>query len=157
MNKKELFIPTFRIITVLYFIYKMVFADPNSDWSRLFDIDNSSIGAMVGDIFIKVLFGLIFIAFILYQLRQSVSDFKQSTLKKDRLRLISIIWSLLFYPLALISIINVNLEITNTSFTSYLIEFYTLSTVIGVTTGIIILIKDIQIQKELKKNKNKAQ
>lgn len=154
MNRKELFIPVLRIIAVLYFIYKMAFSDPNLNWNRLLDFDNSSSGAMAGDIFIKVLFGLIFIAFILYQLRQSASDFKQITAKKDRLRLISIIWSFLFFPMALISLFNVDLEIGNISITSYLIEFYTISTVVGVTAGIIIMIKDIQILRQLRNNKN---
>lgn len=157
MNRKKLFIPVLRIIAVLYFIYKIAISDPNLNWRRLLDFDNSSAGSMAGDIFIKVFFGLIFIAFILYQLRQSASDFKEITPKKDRLRLISIIWSFLFFTIALMSLFNVNLEIDNTSITSYLIEFYTISTVVGVTAGIIIMIKDIQILKQLRNNKNALQ
>lgn len=157
MNRKELFIPVLRIIAILYFFYKMAFSDPNLNWSKLLDFDNSSTGAMAGDIFIKVLFGLIFIAFILYQLRQFTADFKQIKPKKDRLRLISIIWSFLFFPMALMSLFNVNLENDNTSITNYLLEFYTMSTAIGVTAGIIIMIKDIQILKQLRNNKNTLQ
>ncbi|GAB5530466.1 MAG: hypothetical protein Roseis3KO_22430 [Roseivirga sp.] len=154
MNKKQLFIPVLRVIAILYFIYKMAFSDPSLNWSSLLDFDNSSPGVMAGDIFIKLLFGLIFIAFILYQLRQAALGLKQITPKKDRLRLISIIWSFLFFPMALISLFNVNLEFDNTSITSYLIEFYTISTVVGVTAGIIITIKDIQTLKQLRNSKN---
>ena len=152
MNKKQLIIPVLRIIAVLYFIYKVVFSDPNLDWNSLFDFNTSSAGELVGDIFIRVFFGLIFIAFVLYQLRQSVSDLKRISPKKDRLRLTSVIFSFLFFPLALFSLFNVNLEYDNTSITSYLLEFYTISTIIGVTAGIFVLIKDIQILRQLRKN-----
>jgi len=60
-------------------------------------------------------------------------------------------------PYTTSSLFNVNLEIDNTSITSYLIEFYTISTVVGVTTGIIIMIKDIQTLKQLRNNKNALQ
>ena len=60
-------------------------------------------------------------------------------------------------PYTTSSLFNVNLEIDNTSITSYLIEFYTISTVVGVTAGIIIMIKDIQTLKQLRNNKNALQ
>jgi drug/metabolite transporter (DMT)-like permease len=132
----------------------MAFSDPNLKWSSLFKFDHSSTGELVGFVFVNVLFGLIFIAFIIYQLRQSVSEIRQSTPKKDRLRLISVIWSLLFFPMVFMSLFNVNLEISNTSITSYLIEFYTLSTIVGVTAGILVVIKDIRLLKQLRKDKN---
>jgi len=153
MNKNQLLIPVLRIIAVLYFIYKMAFSDPNLNWSKLLDIDTSSPGAMAGDIFSKVLFGLIFITFVLYQFRQTISDFRQIKPRKDKLRLVSVIWSLLFFPISLLSLFNVIQEIDSTSIASYLMEFYTISTLVGVTAGIIILIKNIQIRRQLRKTK----
>lgn len=157
MIKNQFFTPVMRIIAVLYFIYKMAFSDPNLNWSKLLEFDNSSPGAMTGDIFIKVVFGFVFIAFLVYQTKQAVSEFRQKASEKSRLRLISIIWSFMFYPVAFKSLFNVNLEIYNTSITDYLFEFYTVSTIIGVTAGIIVIIRDIKILRRRRKNKKVLQ
>lgn len=133
----------------------MAFSDPNLGWNRFLEIDNSSSGAMAGDLFIKIVFGLIFIAFVVFQLKQAISEFRQKEPKKDRFRLVSLIWSFLFYSIALKSLFNVNLKMDQTSIGNYLMEFYSIATIIGVSTGVIVIIRDIQILKQLKKNKIK--
>ncbi len=143
MSKNQYFTPLFRIFAVSYFVYKMAFSDPNLHWTKLLELHYSSSGEMVGDIFMKIVFGLIFIAFISYQIKQGLLEFKQKTPTKNRLRLLSIIWSFLFYPLALSSLFNVNLKISNTNLTDYLFEFYTVVTIIGVIAGLVVAIKDI--------------
>lgn len=143
-----------RLLAVLYFIYKMAFSDPNFHWNQLFEIDNSSSGAMVGDVFVKILLGFIFISFIYYQLKQAISEFKQTRPKKERLRLISLIWSFLFFPAVFLSLFNVNLKVDNTSIGEYLMEFYTVSTIIGVIAGITVIINDLGIIRQTRKNKN---
>lgn len=157
MNKNHFFAPIMRTIAVLYFIYKMAFSDPNLDWSKLIEFDNSSTGTLVGNIFIKVVFGFIFIAFLIYQFRQAKAEFSQTANRKDKLRLLSIVWSTLFYVLAALSIVNVNLDHDNISVIDYLTEFYTVSTIVGVITGIIVTIRDIKIFAQRRKNKNAQQ
>lgn len=143
-----------RVVAISYFIYKMAFSDPNLNWDQLFEIENSSPGVMTGDILVKVVFGLIFIMYIGYQVMQAISEYRQKESKKNPLRLVSIIWSILFYPIVLASLFNVNLEIDNTSIGEYLIEFYTVSTILGVAAAIITLIMDIKILKLIKEKKN---
>jgi len=157
MSKNSFTVPAIRTIAVLYFIYKMAFSDPNLNWRELIEFDNSSAGRMTGDIFIKVVFGLIFIAFIIYQFRQAKSESRQKASSSDRLRLLSIIWSLIFYSLAAASIFNVTPEVSNTSFMNYLTELYTVSTLIGVAAGAFVIIRDIKIFRHLKNNKNVLQ
>jgi len=153
MNKNKFFIPALRMISILYIIYKVFFSDLNLDWSKIIEFDNSSAAALTGDILIRVLFGFIFVTFIIYQFRQSKLEFRQKINRRSKLRLLSITWSILFYLLATISIFNVNLENENTMFIEYLTEFYTVSTIIGVIAGLIVIVRDIKIFALLRKNK----
>ncbi len=154
---KNLFFPAVRTTSVLYFIYKMAFSDPDLDWHQVMEFDGSSAGRMTGDIVAKMVFGFIFVSFILYQFRQAKSEFRQQASSKDRLRLLSMIWSLIFYPVAAASLFNIHFKVDNSNFIDYLTNFYTVSTLIGVAAGAIVIIRDIKIFRGLKKNRNVLQ
>lgn len=157
MNKNHFFVPVMRIVVVLYFIYKMAFSDPNLDWNKITEFNYSSQSTLIVDVLLKVLFGFIFISFIIYQYRQAMSEFSQKANTKDMLRLLSIVWSTLFYFTVTKGVVNVNLAQYNVRLIDYLTEFYTASTIVGVIAGIIATTQDIRIMVQIRKNKNNLQ
>lgn len=54
MDTTKLKFPILRVTMLCYFVYKMVFANPNFIWSLLLKLDNSSAGTIAGEIFVKV-------------------------------------------------------------------------------------------------------
>ena len=145
MTNHKLFLPVARIVGVLYFIYKMVFSDPTWSIFDLYKLNTTSAATLLAGIIFYTLFSAFLLGLLWYQLRQAKYEYQGEGLRKDLLRLFSVLWSLVFYPLALWSVLKINLVAAQISLIEYLIEFYTLATLIGSTAGLVALIKDIKI------------
>ncbi|MFM9945493.1 MAG: hypothetical protein ACKVQB_09705 [Bacteroidia bacterium] len=138
----------FRIIILLYFFYKVYLA-----YWTLYVSDrlglNANPGTMSGTYVGFILIAFIFGAFCFYQIRQSIIEIRHITAtKKIRFRLLSIIFSIIFFTLSATSIVN--LDFSQIEILDYLIEFYTLFTLVAFLSSIIVTMEDINLYRELR-------
>lgn len=145
--------PLLRLLSAGYFVYKVAFSDPHFSWSSIWSIEYTSAGAFAGDLFFRVFFGFVILAFLFYQVRQGFSELNRHEPRRIRFRGLSIIWSLLFYPTAASSLFNISLDLAQITLFHYLLEFYTVATIFGVTASIFVIVEDTRIFFRLRKRR----
>jgi len=151
MDTTKLKFPILRIIMLCYFVYKMVFANANFKWNSIFELDNSSAGTLTGEIIVKVFFAYVIVAYFIYQTRQMIAEFSKCEPQKFKFRTLSIIFSNLFFPITALSLFNISIDFNKSSLISYLLEFYTIATIIGVIAAVLVAIEDVRILLLLRK------
>ena len=133
-----------RILILIYFFYKMFLSDPSGPFTGLFEFEGKSAGRIAGETLAYLLFFATFGLFYFYQISQGLIEMKGGTeIKKIRFRMFSIVFSIIFFFLFGLSLINVNFP--EIEIVSYLIELYTLFTLIAIIASIKVIVTDIKL------------
>lgn len=80
-----------------------------------------------------------------------IAEFSKCEPQNFKFRTLSVIFSNLFFSIAALSLFNISIDFNKSSIISYLSEFYTIATIIGVIAAVLVTIEDVRILLLLKK------
>jgi len=150
----------FRIVILGYIIYKMLLSSPLPSFSSIFRLEELNqktgggyAGHITGTIIVITLFSFLFGTFFFYHIKQGISEFKnEKVYLKRRFRLISILFTSIFFLVAGLSLFNTgSQDITILLKLNSWLDFYTIFTLVSTMTAFFIVFSDIKIYRMSKK------
>lgn len=142
-----------RFLILIYFFYKMFVSNPPNPFASMVTFEGKAPGEIAGEMVVVLLFTFLFSLFYFYQISQGLIDMKGSIeVRKVRFRLFSIVFSIIFFSLAGLSLVNV--DFSNIDIVDYSLELYTIFTFISVIASVVVIANDIKLFREFKRIKN---